>query len=200
MNENLPESKDTIRTKKFYFTLGILEVFNLVSFLNLKVAGTFIFNFDTDITENLFYILNMLLTLALTISYFKMKPKWCGIIFLARSIRLSATLISDVLKGEAELSSVATVLSIIILSLLAYGFLSQKEINHCLFYSLIITLTVLNTILASISDILEAISAQKLIVAITLALSLFFNLALSLAEKILLSKIIFYEKRQHKDI
>ena len=198
MNENLTESKDTIRTKKFYFILGILQVFNLMSLFNIRVAGAFIFDINAGITENLLYTLNLLLYLALTIGYFKMKPKWCGIIFSTHCIRLSATLILDILKGEANFSSIATVLSILIFSLLAYGFLSKKEVNHRLFYSLIITLTVLNT--PSISNILEAISSQNLIIAITFALSSILTLAISLAENILLSKIIFYEKRQHKDI
>lgn len=194
MNNNYPENTENLKIKKMYFALGIFEIFSFVTLFNVKLISAFLTGFSANLYGNLSYIITILITVGMIISYFKMKPKWCAILFFANALLITGSLISDIFGGKLEIDSVSTVLNIAVHFLLSYELFTYRFKNKKLFYILIMALTVIEPLFYLVSEFIKGIVTKNIIIIITFVASTMFTLSISVLKKHLLLKIISYEK------
>ena len=194
---NNASDKENTKLKKMYFALGIFEIFSFVTLLNVSVFNSLFFNFTTEMVSNIFYIINVMLTLAMAISYFKMKPKWCGIVFSAKVLRSVVSLVFNAFEGELDLFSVSTVIYIAECLLISYMFLAYDvpKIKPLCFLTML--LTVSGTLIDSASRILEAFEKDVILIIIVSIITEFGSLAFTVAIMCLLLKTIQFERTKN---
>lgn len=193
MTENYNFDKENIKIKKLYFILGIFELFTFVTLLNVSVFNALLFNFTTEMVNNMFYIINLLLTLALAISYFKMKPSWCGTIYFINALRTVVALTVNAFQGELTFFSTSSLIYIAECLMIAYMLLASEPKNQKTLCSLIMLSVVSGTLISSASTMMKAVEKEELMIIITSAVSELFNVVTNIVIMMILIKIIRFE-------